>query len=496
MSVVRWQRHGGGGGGLRRAKGIELNPQTRVIGRQHRHGKQRRVGRPGTADGKGRDRHTFGHLDDAVERIDPLQMATGNRHAEHRHSGLGRQHAGQVRRAAGTCDDGDQAAWYGTFGVGEKLVRHAMRRDHAGLVCNTELLENLDRMAHRFPVGIGAHHHADFYAGLDTRWICIVHAFNFTFHSELHPMIDITLENFQTELVDGSLGIPVLLDIWAEWCGPCKQLGPVLEKLEADYAGRFRLAKLDAEAVPQISQQLSEMFNVRSIPFCVMFKDGQPVDGFVGAIPAAEIRTFLDKHVAPESDDALERKQQDDAAQQQAVADNTPEAIFERLQHAVATDPGDDDTRFDYVKLLLQRGQHDDAKVAFAPVISKTATVRRLDALQHWMNAIDFATPVVGAAPSIGTLDAQIAANKRDFQARFDRARLLMAGQQWTAAMDELLDILMRDKSWSDELARKTYVAILDIIEPHKPKVADGQIAPDDPVVATYRRRLSSVVLS
>ena len=309
-------------------------------------------------------------------------------------------------------------------------------------------------------------------------------------------MIDITLENFQTELVDGSLGIPVLLDIWAEWCGPCKQLGPVLEQLEAEYAGRFRLAKLDADAVPQISQQLSQMFGVRSIPFCVMFKEGQPVDGFVGAIPAAEIRTFLDKHVAAETEDALERKLQDEAAQAQAVEENTPEAIFERLQHEVATDPGNDDTRFEYVKLLLQRGQHDDAKVAFAPVISKAATVRRLDALQRWMNAIDFAAPGVGEAPVLATFDAQIATNKRDFQARFDRARLLMAGQQWTGAMDELLDILMRDKSWSEDLARKTYIAILDVIEPQKPKVADGQIPPDDPVVATYRRRLSSVVLS
>ena len=82
------------------------------------------------------------------------------------------------------------------------------------------------------------------------------------------------------------------------------------------------------------------------------------------------------------------------------------------------------------------------------------------------------------------------------FEARFDRARLLMSAQRWTDAMDELLDILMRDKSWSEELARKTYIAILDVIEPPKIKVADGQIPPDDPVVATYRRRLSSVVLS
>ena len=96
----------------------------------------------------------------------------------------------------------------------------------------------------------------------------------------------------------------------------------------------------------------------------------------------------------------------------------------------------------------------------------------------------------------MAAFDARIAAGKRDFEARFGKAQLLMAGQAWTQAMDELLEILMRDKSWSEELARKTYIAILDIIEPPKVKVADGQIPPVDPVVATYRRRLSSVVLS
>jgi len=306
-------------------------------------------------------------------------------------------------------------------------------------------------------------------------------------------MIDITLENFQTALIDGSMTTPVLLDIWAEWCGPCKQLGPVLEKLEVDYGGRFTLAKLDADKVPQISGQLSEMFGVRSIPFCVMFKGGQPVDGFVGAIPAAQIREFLDKHV-PAAEE-LEAAAEEEAAQE-ALAEGDTEGALEKLQHAVATDPANDDARFDYVKLLLQLGRSDDAKVAFAPVIAKAPAVRRFDALQRWMNAIDFAAPPTGAAPTLADADARIAAGKRDFDARFARTQLLMAEQRWTDAMDELLEILMRDKAWSEELARKTYIAILEIIEPPKPKVADGQIPPDDPTVATYRRRLSSVVLS
>lgn len=306
-------------------------------------------------------------------------------------------------------------------------------------------------------------------------------------------MIDITLENFESELIDGSSQRPVLLDIWAEWCGPCKQLGPVLEKLETDYAGRFTLAKLDADQVPQIAQQLSQMFGVRSIPFCVMFVGGQPVDGFVGAQPEATIRAFLDKHV-PSADEAEAAAEEEEAMD--ALAEGDTDTALEKLQHAVATDPANDEARFDYVKLLLQSGREDEAKVAFAPVIARAPQVRRFDALKRWMDAIDFAAGGAGPAPAEADFDARIAANRRDFEARFGKARLQMAGQRWTAAMDELLEILMRDKSWNEDAARKLYVAILEIIEPPKPKVADGQIPPDDPTVATYRRRLSSVVLS
>ena len=164
----------------------------------------------------------------------------------------------------------------------------------------------------------------------------------------------------------------MLLDIWAEWCGPCKQLGPVLEKLEADYAGRFTLAKLDADKVPQISQQLSQMFGVRSIPFCVLFKDGQPVDGFVGAHPGGRDPRSSSTSTCPAPKRPRPRRQASRRRTRWPRA--TPSSALEKLQHAVATDPANDDARFDYVKLLLQQGRTDDAKVAFAPVIAKAAT--------------------------------------------------------------------------------------------------------------------------
>ena len=299
-------------------------------------------------------------------------------------------------------------------------------------------------------------------------------------------MIDVTLENFESEVIAASMTQPVLVDFWAPWCGPCKVIGPLLEKLEADYAGRFKLVKIDSDQ----EQQLAGAFGIRSIPTCVLLMNGQPVDGFMGAIPEGKIREFLDKHVPPAGPQAEEEPGLDEPL------DESPAGQLEKLQHAVATDPANDDARFEYVKALLLAGRTDDAKVAFAPVSDKTASVRRLDSLQKVIDAFDFAAAGPDALRRLAEFDARIATNKRDFEARFGRARLLVAQHRWTQAMDELLDILMRDKNWSEDLARKTYIAILDVIEPPKPKVAEGQIPPDDPTVATYRRRLSSVVLS
>ena len=298
-------------------------------------------------------------------------------------------------------------------------------------------------------------------------------------------MIDATVANFETEVVEASHTVPVLVDLWAPWCGPCRALGPILEKLEVAYEGRFKLVKINTEE----EQELAAAFGVRSIPMVMLLKDGQPVDGFVGALPEGQIREFLDKHVpdtAPE--------QTDEAEPSDAKAESAPALPpLEKLQQDLATNPANDNARKAYVELLLKDGRTADAKLAFEPIAGKALADARIQALADWLSAAQAAPGL----PPVAALQASIAANKRDFDARYALAQQHMAAQQWTAALDELLDILMRDKSWSEDRARKTFVNILELMTPaDAPKPAPGQPPVTDPTVEGYRRRLSMTVLS
>ena len=310
-------------------------------------------------------------------------------------------------------------------------------------------------------------------------------------------MSDITIQNFEADLIQASMQQPMLLDIWAPWCGPCRTLGPLLEKVEAAYGGRFKLAKLNSDDQPEIASQLSQAFGVRSIPFCVLFKDGQPVDGFVGAVPEAQIREFLDRHVP--SAQALEAEEE--TAEAEALeAEGDLDAALAKLQQALATDPSNDTARNDCVKLLIETGAIAAARQTWLPVAAKALVDGRIAALGLWLDACEKAP----GARSPQQLAAAIEANRRDFDARYELAQGLLASGQFTEAMDALLEIVMRDKAWNGELARKTYVAVLDLLTKPAPEPVAGEatkgaleltgrsaVAAGDPVIDQYRRKLS-----
>ncbi len=292
-------------------------------------------------------------------------------------------------------------------------------------------------------------------------------------------MIEVTIANFEAEVIEASKTTPVLVDFWAPWCGPCKTLGPLLERVETDYAGRFKLVKIDSDQ----EQQLAGAFGIRSIPTCVLLMNGQPVDGFTGAIPEGEIKAFLDKHLPAGEPEA-------EAAPEEDLPPASEEDALAALAQAAVAEPNNDDAQFAYIRALLLMDNLAQAKAVFEPHKTKALAVQRLASIALWLEILE------GTPADEASLRANIDANKRDFASRYALAQQAVRAGRWTDAMDELLEILMRDKSWEDERARRLFVAVLDIITPEPPKVAEGQRPPEDPIVVRYRRRLSSVVLS
>src|SRR3990172_2751755 len=243
--------------------------------------------------------------------------------------------------------------------------------------------------------------------------------------------MDVTTATFELEVIEASKTLPVVVDFWAPWCGPCRALTPVLEKVAADYAGRVKLAKINSDENPE----LSSAFNVRSIPNVIAFRDGRAAAQFMGAVPEGQVRAFFDKLLPSASELALARAEAHYAA-----------------------------------------GSMDEAEKDLGEVQPDSDTDARVAALRQGIAFARAGKDGLGEAD----LKARIAANPADFEARAALAARYAARRLYREALEELLEIVRRAKAWKDGEARKQMVAIFNL-------------AADDPdLVSEYRRKLSS----
>lgn len=285
-------------------------------------------------------------------------------------------------------------------------------------------------------------------------------------------VFDATAANFEAEVLQRSLQTPVLIDFWAEWCGPCKALGPILEKLADAYGGAFVLAKVDVDA----EQELGAAFQIRSIPTVVLVKDGQLVDGFQGALPEGQLRQFLEHHGIAQAGGADATAGDDAVAPEAAPAD--PAAEVDRLRAAAAAEPDKPELGLELALALLKAGDGEEAERLLADLPAELAGDPRATRAR---TRLGFAAQLREAPPA-AALDAALAADPGDLQARHLRGlHHLVAGED-EAALEQFLQMLERDKTYADGLPRKALLDAFQAIE-------------DTALVGRYRRRMASLLL-
>jgi putative thioredoxin len=275
--------------------------------------------------------------------------------------------------------------------------------------------------------------------------------------------------NFETEVLQASLQTPVLVDFWATWCGPCKTLGPILEKLAGEYAGAFRLAKIDCDK----EQQLAGMFGVRSIPTVVLIAGGQIVDAFSGALPESQVREFLKRHrIEPAS--RIETPAQD--VDETAPAE-TPKAAVARIEKALAAAPDDASLKLDLALAKARAGDTANAQATLDALPVDMAEDDRAKAL----SALLAMQQSLAAIPPAADLLARIERDPRDFAALDGLGVRQLLGGDAADAMQHWLAILAADRAWNEGLARKR---LLDAF----------RIVPDETLVSATRRKMSSLL--
>jgi putative thioredoxin len=277
---------------------------------------------------------------------------------------------------------------------------------------------------------------------------------------------DVSIEEFETKVIQASLQVPVVIDFWAPWCGPCQTLKPMLEKLAEEYAGRFLLAKVNSDENPELSQH----FGVRSIPSVKVLYQGQLVDEFNGALPEGQVRAFLDRFALPDAGGNLREE-----AAALVAAGQLDEALA-KLSEASREKPGDEGIRLDAIEVLMQLGRNDEAGQLLAADYTQAAD--RANALRARLAL------AAGAADTAG-LEAKLAANPEDHATRLELARAYAGQNRFREALDNALEVVVRDRFFDEGAGRKALLQIFEALA--------GSEQFDD-LVREFRRKLSAAL--
>ena len=276
---------------------------------------------------------------------------------------------------------------------------------------------------------------------------------------------DVNEENFENEVLDRSNDVPVLVDFWAPWCGPCKTLGPVLEKLADEYKGEFRLAKVNVDENPQ----LAGVFGIQGIPAVKLFKDGDLASEFTGALPEPMVREFLSKYLPSAAD-----KEADQAAEFESEG---KAAEAKRLYQAILdADPNHPKALLGMGRLAANDGDN-EAALNYFDKISLVADERK--EADRWIARLNLQS---GAADNENALREKVTANPDDLTARFELAQGLAGMEKYEEALKEFLHIVRTDRAFQEDGARKAMVQIFEVL------------GSDDPLTDKYRSELAAVL--
>lgn len=288
---------------------------------------------------------------------------------------------------------------------------------------------------------------------------------------------DITTQSFMKDVIEESKNQPVLIDFWATWCGPCKQLTPILEKAVKAARGKVKLVKMDIDKYPQIPGQMG----IQSIPAVIAFVNGQPADGFMGAVPESQVTAFIDKLTksakgGPGADDIADAMLGAEAL----LKEGNAEAASQIFGQILKLEPDHAGAAGGLARAYLAGGQVDQAKEVLASIPEAKQNDPAIGAARA---AIELAEQAKSVGP-IAELENKVAANAADHQARFDLAVALNAANRRSDAATHLLEIVRRDRKWNDDGARKQLVQLFEAWGPTDEATIEG------------RKRLSSILFS